>query len=254
MSWPRRMILAAAYAAAALMQSPTWAEDPPEPAVQPFVAQSLQQTAEYLRAVSSFRLTAYSLYDLVEESGIKIKMGVAQDIVVQRPNRIYARLQREDLTVRQLWYDGSTVAVMAEGDNTYVQEPVPDTIDAMLDYITDRYNLSFPLSDLIRNDIGGGLEQYLISGVYLGERVIDGVLCHHLSFESQAADFQLWVQAGDQPLPRRMVINFVALPGEPEYLASLQTWELNPQIDPAQFAFVPPAGAERTEPQRAQTE
>src|SRR5512135_798120 len=183
MSWPRRMILAAAYAAAALMQSPAWAEDPPEPSVQPFVAQSLQQTAEYLRAVSSFRLTAYSLYDLVEESGIKIKVGAAQEILVQRPNRIYARVQKEDQSVRQLWYDGSTVAIMEEGAKTYVQEPVPDTIDAILDYIADRYNQSFPLADLIRNDIGGSLEQYLISGVYLGERVIDGVLCHQLSFE-----------------------------------------------------------------------
>lgn len=248
MSWYRPMTLGVVCVVG--MMGTAWAEDTPaKPQVQPFVAQTLQKMSAFLHDLQTFHVSSYSLYDLIEQgSGVKIKVGVAQEIVVQRPNHIYAEVRSEDQSIRRFWYDGKTVSVMTEGSNQYIQEQVPNTIDVMLDYIADHYDQTLPLSDLIRNNIGSSLEQDLLSGVYLGEKVIDGMRTHHLSFESQAADFQLWVDADEQhPLPRRLVINFTPLEGQPEYLASLRQWDLNPQIDAAMFTFTPPPGAQRTD-------
>ena len=56
------------------------------------------------------------------------------------------------------------------------------------------------------------------------------------------ADVQIWVQQGDTPLPRRMMITSKWEGGSPRFIADLQ-WQQKPKIAPGTFDFSAPEGA-----------
>jgi hypothetical protein len=60
-------------------------------------------------------------------------------------------------------------------------------------------------------------------------------------------EWQIWIDAGAQPLPRKLAIAYWDTPGVPQYEATFRRFTLGPQIAPGQFTFKPPAGATKVE-------
>ena len=54
---------------------------------------------------------------------------------------------------------------------------------------------------------------------------------------------ELWLAKNEQPLPRRLIVTYRSLPGQPNFIAEFADWNLNAQTPDADFAFQPPAGA-----------
>lgn len=69
----------------------------------------------------------------------------------------------------------------------------------------------------------------------------------HLPFETTGADWQLRVERGTRPLPRRMAVTLVNAPGQPEHLAVPDDRELGRELDEALFRFTPPPEWRRIE-------
>jgi hypothetical protein len=84
-------------------------------------------------------------------------------------------------------------------------------------------------------------------GVYLGLHDVGGVLCHHLSFEQATIDWQLWVDAGPEPLPRKLVIAYKTEDEVPQYAVTLRKWNLGAKAPDEAFRFNPPSGAIRVD-------
>ena len=84
-------------------------------------------------------------------------------------------------------------------------------------------------------------------GVVLGEAVIEGVRCDHLAFRAPHVDLQVWVQQGQQPLPRRVLITTRDLPNAPQFAVTVTKWNLKPALTARTFGFTPPAGATRVD-------
>ena len=83
----------------------------------------------------------------------------------------------------------------------------------------------------------------------MGRGVIDGtVLCEHLAFRNFDTDWQLWVEAGATPFPRKMVITSKTVNGAPQYTVRVKSWKTGVEPAPGAFAFVPPATAKRVSP------
>jgi hypothetical protein len=209
---------------------------------------------EHLRTMSatlaraqSLRVHSTSLYDVVQPGGIAIKLAQEVRVELKRPNKLHARVRRDEGSRRQLWYDGKAASLYDPDANSYSVLEGPSTIERMFDELSDTYGINVPLADLLVSDPYAAFEEHLLSAAYVGKRMVDGVECHHLSFESRGADFQLWVTADGRALPRRFAITYVAEPGEPGFLALLQGWELTPYIDDGVFAFNPPSGARKVE-------
>ena len=76
----------------------------------------------------------------------------------------------------------------------------------------------------------------------IGVTRIDGVDCDHLAFREGSVDWQIWIQRGDKPVPRRIVIIDRAQTSLPRYEGQL-TWNEPPQITADTFTFTPPTGA-----------
>jgi hypothetical protein len=84
-------------------------------------------------------------------------------------------------------------------------------------------------------------------GVYLGLHEAAGVPCHHLSFEQATIDWQLWIDAGEDPLPRKLVIAYKTEDEVPQYAVTLHKWNLDARVPEPLFHFEPPEGTTRVE-------
>jgi hypothetical protein len=79
----------------------------------------------------------------------------------------------------------------------------------------------------------------------VGTERLRGVDCDHVALRNPDADLQLWIDRGERPLVRRVVITYRSLPGQPSFWADLEEWSLSPKLAESAFMFTPPAGAER---------
>jgi hypothetical protein len=69
--------------------------------------------------------------------------------------------------------------------------------------------------------------------------------CDHLAFRGESVDWQVWIDRGENPLIRKIVITYKELPGEPQISARLDDWDIQPQLADAIFQFTPPEDARR---------
>jgi hypothetical protein len=58
-------------------------------------------------------------------------------------------------------------------------------------------------------------------------------------------DFQVWIADSKQPLPLRIVLNYPAADGHPQFWANFTKWNLPPSFGKTAFEFKPPAGAKQ---------
>ena len=137
--------------------------------------------------------------------------------------------------------------VVDKEQNSYTSVPVPDTIDATLDALRERTGMVIPLTDFVYEDVYGRLMESVQRGVYLGIHDVSDIACHHLSFEQATIDWQLWIDAGEEPLPRKLVIVYKTEDEVPQYTVTIGNWNLNTDVPEELFPFEPPEGASRIE-------
>ena len=60
-------------------------------------------------------------------------------------------------------------------------------------------------------------------------------------------DWQIWIEDGERPIPRRYVITTKWMTGAPQFGVVLSDWNVSPQIDDNTFVFEAPAGARKVD-------
>ena len=77
---------------------------------------------------------------------------------------------------------------------------------------------------------------------------IDKAPYDHLFFsQPPGIELELWVEKNDKSLPRRLIVTYRTLPGQPNFIAEFSDWNLNIHPSDADFVFQPPAGAVQVE-------
>jgi hypothetical protein len=214
--------------------------------VEPRADQALRAMCERLAGLSRFAFEAEETFDEIPDGEPRMQLTNVRRVAIERPNRLAADAHGDTLN-RAAWYDGKTATLLDKAHNTYGQIEVPPTIDAALDYMAERYGIVAPLEDLLYSDPYEVLTESVLYGRYQGLHRAAGVLCHHLAFVQDTIEWQIWIDAGDDPLPRKFVITYVHEQGEPQYSAILRKWHLDPAFPEALFTFHAPPGAEQVE-------
>ena len=96
---------------------------------------------------------------------------------------------------------------------------------------------SVPANDVLMADV--------IEGKHIGQGVVDGVECEHLAFRNADTDWQIWVETGAKPIPRKYVITSKAVAGAPQYALRIKDWKTDAAIGADAFAFKPEADAKK---------
>jgi hypothetical protein len=87
----------------------------------------------------------------------------------------------------------------------------------------------------------------VIDAKHIGRGVVDGVECEHLAFRNDDTDWQIWVEAGPNTIPRKFVITSKAMTGGPQYTLRVTDWKTNATIPSDAFTFTAPDGAKKVE-------
>jgi hypothetical protein len=168
----------------------------------------------------------------------------ASRIVVSRPNQVRVDT-KGDLHDASLWYDGKIVTIYSEKTSFYGQTPAPASIDETLQMLMDRFQTPLPVAGFLVKDPYARMMDGVKTALDAGTAQVDGATCRHLAFTEEEADWQLWIEEGAKPLPRRIAVTYKKVEGAPRVVTSMSDWNLSPVIPPAEFVFLPPAGASK---------
>lgn len=221
-------------------------EAPPKPVIDPEADVILRQMSERLKTIPAAIFRLADTIDDVQADGRKLQFAHIRELTIVRPNKLKVETMG-DVTSRTVWKDGKTVTVLDLGKNVYAQLPDPGTIDQTLDMLQEKYGMSMPAADLLSADVYKTLTEGCREINYIGIGYVGEEKCHHLAFTRDNIDWQLWVTLGDKPEPRKMVITYKRLPGEPQYTQQLLKVEDAGKIQDTAFTCVIPKGAEKIE-------
>jgi hypothetical protein len=214
--------------------------------VEPRVQELMHRMSDRLAQVNALALEAEETYDEVPADRPRTQLMNVRHVAMRRPDRLVADAAG-DAQNRAIWYDGKTASSLDREQNVWTSGAVPPTVDGALDWVFDQTGTVVPLADFLYADVYDRMMSEVQRGVYLGVHEAAGVPCHHLSFEQATIDWQLWIDAGPDPLPRKLVIAYKTEDDVPQYSVTIRKWNVKADLPEALFHFTPPAGAKRVE-------
>jgi hypothetical protein len=203
----------------------------------------LQRATDFLTALPRFQFAATIAYDVIQNDGRRLQFEKSGKLFLQRPDRLFADIYLDDGRHRQFWYDGKTLSFAERTQKLHTQVKAPATIDAMLDMLEGLLKDPMPLADLLYSDLSP-LEQRAEEADVVDDSLVDGRLCRHLAFRGETVDWQIWVEQGERPFIRKLVINYREQPGEPQFVAWLDEWQTPEKFGDGQFTFNVPEGSQ----------
>jgi hypothetical protein len=216
------------------------------PDVEPKADKYLKAMSSYLAGLKSFTVQVEESFDVVQEDGQKLQFSNERKISVLRPNKVFGQ-SSGDTAHSRFYYDGKTVTVFDLPHKTYATAKVSDTTDKMLDELHERFGIDQPLADFLFANPYKELMEHVREGNYVGLNRVGKYKCHHLAYEQRLLDWQIWIDSGKQPLPRKLVITFTRQAGQPQYVAVFHHWDANPELAEDLFHFTPPAGIHKVD-------
>src|SRR5271166_5723361 len=106
---------------------PVAATNAPAPVIAERAVQLLKEVGAYIGSAEQFTFHADITFDHVLPSGQKLQFSAAEEVVLQRPGRIYVEWNG-DLGARQFWYGGKTVTLYDPAMPFYASEAAPPEI------------------------------------------------------------------------------------------------------------------------------
>jgi hypothetical protein len=214
--------------------------------IAPEAQRLLKASTDFLASQKQFSAETRNTLEIVLKSGQKIEFNHQARVSAQRPNKLRAE-RTGDLVHQVFVYDGKSLTLHNPQDKAYAQVAAPDTLEGMLDFARTKLDIVAPAGDLLNKNAYDILMDGVTDGFVVGKAVIEGVRCDHLAFRAPHVDWQIWIQEGAQPLPRKLVITTRDLTNAPQFAVTITKWNLKPTFGAQTFTFTPPAGAKKVD-------
>jgi len=176
----------------------------------------------------------------------KIQFTSSGQVLLSRPDKIRVTRIGGYADV-ELVFDGKTATVFGKNVNAFAQTDAPGSVDQLIDGLRDQHNVAVPGADLLLSRMYDELMAGVLEAKHIGQGVVDGVDCEHLAFRNADVDWQLWVEVGPRPVPRKYVITNKAVTGAPQYTLRIKEWRTDIPVAADTFVFRPPADAKKVE-------
>ncbi|MFT5049413.1 MAG: hypothetical protein ACI8QZ_000806 [Chlamydiales bacterium] len=238
------LILAPLTSAAAPQEDATEANTDGAVHIDPRADRILWSMSKHLAAATSFQVHGETVKDEPHPSGQWVEVSHSSDVAVHRELGIRSTVHG-DVQNREFWSDLQTAAMLDPDSGLYALVEVPNTLDGTLDHLIDEYGVSLPLADLAYSDPYLGLIEGVEVGSYVGLNKAGGVTCHHLAFRQAAVDWQIWIDAGLRPVPRKVLITYKQIQGAPRVAVNLSDWKFDTFLPEVLFQFEAPEGSEQ---------
>lgn len=218
-----------------------WAQGEPVDADRLFRAM-----ADLLTGSKAFSFHMEKSFDVVLDNGAKVKYAGAADVAVRRPDGLYITYG-DDLSAKEVWYDGMSFTLFDQDHQTYGTLEAPPRLDDTLAELSRTYDVHLPLAGLLSSDPYTRYQTGVREKLYLGLHDVEGVPSHHFLFRGDRRDWQIWIDAGEQALPRKVVVTYRGREASPQQSIVLSDWDLAVEYEEGFFAAELPEEAVKIE-------
>jgi len=232
---------AGAVVLATLLSAPLMAQHKSD--IDPDAMKALDKMGAYLRTLKGFQVQAEITTEDVLEDGQKLQFGSTTTLIAHLPSKMRVSTEGEQKS-RLFLYDGKSFTLFARRMGYYATVPAPDTIGKLIQTIRDKYDVEIPLVDLFLWGGPNASTKEITAASDAGRGAVEGVTCEHYAFRQPGLDWQVWIQLGDHPLPRKLVLTTTTDEARPQHISVL-TWNLAPSYSDEAFVFDPPADAHK---------
>jgi hypothetical protein len=211
--------------------------------IDPDALKALNKMGAYLRTLKDFQVEAAVTSEDVLTDGEKLQYGHTSNILASLPDKMRIEVDGE-LNSRLFLYDGKSFTLYARRAGFYATVAAPPTVVELADVLDKKYDIQVPLADLFLWGGPHAVTNEITVASDIGEGEIGGVSCEHYAFRQPGLDWQVWIQLGSHPLPRKLVLTTTTDEARPQH-TSVLTWNLAPSFNDAAFTFDPPPDAHK---------
>ena len=183
----------------------------------------LKSMSDYVSSQKNITVAFDSDIEVMTTDLEKIQFTSSGQLQITRPDKLHVT-RKGGYADFELYYDGKMLTVRDKDLNEAANTPAPASIDALVDDLRSKLGVEAPGADLILTTVGDALSKDVIEAKYVGQGIVDGVECDHLAFRNEEVDWQLWVETGSRPVPRKYVITSKTVTGAPQYTLRLGRW------------------------------
>ncbi len=206
----------------------------------------LKAMTDYVSSQKTISATYDTDIEVVTDNLQKIQFASSGQMLLSRPDKARASRIGGYADVEMV-FDGKTLTVVGKNLSKYAQIDSAGSIDQLVDKLRDQFGMAIPGADLMLSRSYDELTMDVLEAKHIGRGVIDGVECDHLAFRNEDVDWQLWVEVGGSPIPRKYVITSKAVTGAPQYTLRIKDWKTDVQVAADAFAFKPPANSQKVD-------
>src|SRR3954451_18147349 len=201
-------------------------------------AKVLKAMTDYTAEQKSISATFDSDIEIVTPEFQKIQFTSSGQLKLSRPDKLRIRRTGGYADV-ELIYDGKMLSLYGNNAKSYVQADAPGTVDQVIDMVQAKTGAAMPGTDLLLTKSYDELMTNVIEGWHIGLGVVDRVECEHLAFRGSDTDWQIWIETGARPVPRKYVITNRTVTGAPQYTLRIKDWKTDAIADADAFVFKP---------------
>jgi hypothetical protein len=202
----------------------------------------LKAMSDYVGAQKTISLSYDSDIEVITTALQKIQFTSSGRVQLSRPDKLRVTRTGGYADV-ELVFDGKMLTIFGKNLNAYTQVDTPGTVDQLIERLHNDFSISAPGADLLLTKSYDELMADVIEAKHIGRRVIDGVECEHLAFRNTDTDWQIWVEMGARPIPRKYVITNKGVTSGPQYTLRIKEWRTDTPAAADAFVFRPPQGA-----------
>ncbi|MEQ9617803.1 MAG: DUF2092 domain-containing protein [Deltaproteobacteria bacterium] len=206
------------------------------PDIDPKAESLLQEMSYFMGSKYQYTFKAEIMYDVVLESGQKVQYDASETVYLKKPDKFYVQYI-SDLGGYKIWYDTGKVTLLEVPANDFSLATLPQSVDQALDKLYEQYGFAPALSEFLFINTFKTMTKNVVSAENFGPSKVFGVKCQHLYFVEKDIDWQIWIEDGKRPIPRKLVITYKNLPESPQFIAILKDWIFDKSI--TNFAFKP---------------
>jgi hypothetical protein len=200
----------------------------------------LKAMADHVSSQKTLSLKYDSDIEVVTPALEKIQFSASGEATLSRPDKF--RISRTGGYVDvELVADGTHVTLSDKDRKRFAQVPAKGSFDQVVDKLRAELMTDLPGADLLLSKAYDELTAGVLEAKHVGRGVVEGVECEHLAFRNVDTDWQIWVETGDRPIPRKYVITSKTVAAAPQYTLRIRDWRSGVSVAADAFTFTPPA-------------
>jgi hypothetical protein len=208
--------------------------------------QILKAMTDYVSSQKVILATYDTDIEVLTDNLQKVQFASSGQMLLSRPDKVRASRVGGYADVEMV-FDGKTLSVLGKNLNKFVKVDATGSVDELVAKLRDQLGMAIPGADIMLSRSYDELTTDVVSAAHIGSGVIDGVECDHLAFRNHDVDWQLWVEHGSRPIPRKYVITSKEVTGAPQYTLRIKEWKTDVPVATDAFSFKPPAGSQKVD-------